>query len=102
MPGGAGLGATLTQVRRDHRPEMVHPAPNCLIRDRDPALRQQIFNVAEAQGESKIEPDRGDSHWVVQTRRMSLIWRISVASSAGYMHSTRSSCATIVRGVPTV
>jgi hypothetical protein len=27
---------------------------------------------------------------------ISSIWRISVASSAGYMHSTRSSCAPIV------
>jgi hypothetical protein len=37
---------------------MVHPAPNGLVGDRDAALRQQIFDVAEAQGESEIEPDR--------------------------------------------
>jgi hypothetical protein len=59
-PGGAGLGAGLTQVRSDHRPEVVHPAPNGLIRDRDAALRQQIFNVAEAQGELKNRAESPD------------------------------------------
>ena len=28
------------------------------IRERNPAFRQQIFDVAEAQGESEIEPNR--------------------------------------------
>src|SRR5580700_9200217 len=58
MPSRVRLGATPTQICRDHRPEMVHPAPNRFVRDRDSALRQQIFNVAEAQSESKIQPDR--------------------------------------------
>ena len=58
MPSRVRLGASLAQVCRDHRPKMVHPAPNRFIRDRDSALRQQIFNVAEAQGELKIQPDR--------------------------------------------
>ena len=48
------FGSAFAQVRCDHRPEMVHPAPNRFVRDRDSALRQQIFNVAEAQSESKI------------------------------------------------
>jgi hypothetical protein len=37
---------------------MIHPAPDGLIGDRDPAFRQQIFDVAEAQREAEIEPDR--------------------------------------------
>jgi hypothetical protein len=36
---------------------MVHPAPDGLIGDHDPAFRQQIFDVAEAQCEPNIEPD---------------------------------------------
>ena len=31
MPGRVGLGPAFAQVRRDHRPEMVHPAPNSLV-----------------------------------------------------------------------
>ena len=33
-------------------------APDSLIGDHDPAFRQQIFDVAEAQREPNIEPDR--------------------------------------------
>ncbi len=52
------FGSAFAQVRCDHRPEMVHPAPDGLVGDRDPAFRQQIFDVAEAQREPNIEPDR--------------------------------------------
>jgi hypothetical protein len=31
MPCRVGLGATLAQFRRDHRPKVVHPAPDCLV-----------------------------------------------------------------------
>ena len=37
---------------------MVDPAADRLVGDRDAALRQQIFDVAKAQGEPEIEPDR--------------------------------------------
>ena len=57
MPGRVRLGAASTQVRCDRRPEMVHPAANGLIGGYDPAFRQQIFNVAKAQGKPQIEPD---------------------------------------------
>jgi hypothetical protein len=53
MPGRVGLGAALPQIRS----KMVHPAPNGLIGQSDPAFRQQIFDVAEAQGEPEIERD---------------------------------------------
>src|ERR1019366_1504206 len=37
---------------------MVHPAAHGLIGDQDPTLSQQILDVAEAQGEPDIKPDR--------------------------------------------
>src|SRR5271165_1127853 len=48
--------ATLLQVGCDHRSEMVHPAPNCLVGHRHSAFRQQIFDVAQAEGEPEVEP----------------------------------------------
>ena len=33
MPSRVRLGASLVQICRDHRPEMVHPAPNRFVRD---------------------------------------------------------------------
>ena len=58
MPGRVGLWSALAQVRGDHGPEMVYPAPKRLLGNREAALRQQIFDVAEAQGEPEIESDR--------------------------------------------
>ena len=37
---------------------MVHPAPNGLVGDHDAAFRQQIFDVAKAQGKPDVKPDR--------------------------------------------
>jgi hypothetical protein len=37
---------------------MVHPAAHGLIGDLDSTLGQQILDVAEAQGEPDIKPDR--------------------------------------------
>ena len=51
MPGGVGLGSTFAEVRRDLGSEMIHPATNGLIGDRDAALRQQVFDVSKAQCE---------------------------------------------------
>ena len=45
MPGSVGLGSTFAQIRRDHGPEMVHPAPNSLVGDHDAPFRQQVFDV---------------------------------------------------------
>jgi DDE domain len=49
-----GFGSAFAQVRCDHRPEMVRPAPVGLTGDHDPAFRQQIFDVAEAQREPEM------------------------------------------------
>jgi hypothetical protein len=35
------LGVDGASVCSEHRPEMVRPAPNCLIRDRNAALRRR-------------------------------------------------------------
>ena len=54
VPGRVGLWSALAQVCGDHGAKMVHPPANCLVRDRDTSLRQQIFDVAEAQGKPEI------------------------------------------------
>jgi hypothetical protein len=36
MPGRVWLGPAFAQVRRDHRPKMIHPAPNGLVGDHMP------------------------------------------------------------------
>ena len=58
MPDRVWLGSTFAQVRRNHRTEMVPPSPDRLVGDSNAALRQQILDVAEAQREPEIEPDR--------------------------------------------
>ena len=58
MPGRVRLGPALSQVRCDERPEMIHPASDRLIRDPNRALREQIFDVAQAQREPELEPNR--------------------------------------------
>ncbi len=58
MPGRMRFRTALSQMRGDHWPKMVHPAAHGLVRDRDPALSEQIFDVTKAQREPEIEPDR--------------------------------------------
>ena len=58
MPDRMWLGPALSQVRCDDRPEMIHPASDCLVGDRNSTLSEQIFDVAKAQREPKIEPNR--------------------------------------------
>src|SRR5271165_850697 len=36
---------------------MVHPTPNRLVGHRHSALRQQILDVTQAEGEPEVEPD---------------------------------------------
>src|ERR1700693_5896315 len=58
MPGRMRFRTALAQMRGDHRPEVVYPAAHGLVRDRDPALRQQILDVTKAEREPEIEPNR--------------------------------------------
>ena len=57
MPGLVGPRSALAKIRCDPRPEMIHSAPNGLVRNRDAAFRQQILDVAKAQREPDIEPN---------------------------------------------
>src|SRR4030088_1350854 len=57
MPARVGFRSASTQVRCDHRPEVVYPAPNGLVGHRNAAFCQQIFDVAQAQGEPEVEPN---------------------------------------------
>src|ERR1700730_11748644 len=76
MPGSVGLGSTFAQIRCDHGPKMIHPAPNGLVGDHDAAFRQQVFDVTEAQCEPEIEPDR----------LLDDLWRKAVAAIADFLH----------------
>src|SRR5271166_2832030 len=58
MPRRMRLEATLSQLSRDHRSEMVHPTPNGLVRHRHSAFRQQILDVAQTEGEPEVGPYR--------------------------------------------
>jgi hypothetical protein len=40
------------------RPELQHPSPDCLIGDFQPALGEQILDIAEAESEAKVQPHR--------------------------------------------
>ena len=42
----------------EHRPELQHPSSNRFIGGIQTALGQQIFDVAEAEGEAKVQPHR--------------------------------------------
>ena len=54
MPIRMRLGAALTQFRSELGSEMVHPATHGLARNDDFALRKQILDVTQAQGEAEI------------------------------------------------
>ena len=56
MPRDARLRAALSQTGSDRRPEVIDPASNGLVGDRDPALREQIFDVSKAQRKPEVEP----------------------------------------------
>jgi hypothetical protein len=57
MPSGMRLGPASSKVSCDHGTEVVHPATHRLIGNDDPALSQQVLDVAKAEGEPGIEPD---------------------------------------------
>src|SRR3984893_4991025 len=76
MPDGMRLRPAFAQICRDHRPKMIHPAPNGLVGDHDAPFRQQVFDVTEAQCEPEIEPDR----------LVDDLWRKAVAAIADFLH----------------
>ena len=54
MPGRVRLGTAFPQFRCSDRSEMIHPSPHRLVGDIQAALREQIFDVAIAEGETEI------------------------------------------------
>ena len=42
----------------EQRPELQHPSSDRFVRDIQPALGEQIFDIAEAEGEAKVQPHR--------------------------------------------
>jgi hypothetical protein len=57
MPRGARLRAALSQTGSDRRSEVIDPASNGLVGDRDPALCEQFFDVSKAQRKPDLEPN---------------------------------------------
>ena len=58
MPAIARPRATLAQPSRDRGTELEHPAPHRFVGDVEPSFGQQLLDIAVAQGEAEIEPDR--------------------------------------------
>src|SRR4029077_5570027 len=58
MPDCMRFRTALAQFRCNDRPEMIHPASHCLVRNCNSALGEQILDVTKAQREPEIEPDR--------------------------------------------
>src|ERR1700687_2070678 len=58
MPDRMRLGTALAQFRCNDRSEMIHPASDCLVRNCNSALGEQILDVTKAEREPEIEPGR--------------------------------------------
>ena len=69
MPRGARLWAALSQTGSDRRSEVIDPASNGLVGDRDPALSEQVFDVSKAQRKPDVEPYRLVNDLRRETRR---------------------------------
>jgi hypothetical protein len=52
----------LPQPSGNHRAEFQHPATDALVGEVDPMLRKQLLNVAIAQREAQVEPNRMLNH----------------------------------------
>src|SRR5437660_2299822 len=48
----------LPQPSSNHRAEFQYPAPDALVGEVEPTLCKQFLNIAIAQGEAQVEPDR--------------------------------------------
>src|SRR5215469_5861113 len=58
MPAIARPRAALAQPSRDRRTELQHPAAHRFVGDIEPSFGQQFLDIAVAQGEAEIKPDR--------------------------------------------
>src|ERR1700716_1468594 len=62
MPSIARLGAAPPQIASDHRSEFEHPTANALVGDVEPTLAKQLLDIAIAQSEAQVEPNRLLNH----------------------------------------
>jgi len=58
VPGRARTRSPAPQLAGEKRAEFEHPAPDRLVGDLEPAFGKQVLDVAEAEREPKVEPDR--------------------------------------------
>src|SRR5215831_17477802 len=58
MPAIAWPRATAAQLSRDRGAELQYPSAHRFIGDVEPSFGQQLLDIAVAQGEAEIEPDR--------------------------------------------
>ena len=56
MPARGGPMTSAAKFLGEQRPELHHPPSDRFIGDVQPALGQQIFAIAEAEGKAKIQP----------------------------------------------
>ena len=64
MPRVADWPRPTPEPSRVGRTESLAPVPDGLVRHRDAALGEEVFDVAEAEGESVVEPNGvADNRW---------------------------------------
>ena len=51
-----GWMTSAAKLPGEQRPELQHPTPDHFVGDVQPALGEQILDVAEAEGEAKVQP----------------------------------------------
>src|SRR6201981_3112528 len=56
MPAIARSRTARSQAPRDRRSEFEHPTANAHVGDVEPAFGKQLFDIAIAQGEAKVQP----------------------------------------------
>jgi hypothetical protein len=57
MPRVADRPGTMPEAPREREAEGLAPLPDGFVRDGDAAVREEVFDIAEAQGEAVVEPD---------------------------------------------
>jgi hypothetical protein len=58
VPSVARTRPALPQPSRDPRTELQHPSPHRFVGDVEPSFGQELLDIAIAQSEPEIEPDR--------------------------------------------
>jgi hypothetical protein len=62
MPARGGPMTSAAKFPGEQRPELQHPSSDRFIGEVQPALGQQIFDIAEAEGKAKIQPHGVGKH----------------------------------------